>query len=195
MASTERIFFAGVATTVLLIGAGFGGGVLLGKSAMSAAPQTKVARIKSDDAPPPPARVVLPAVREASQSVSAPAPVPPVQAAIPKPPEQQASSQPEPQVIPATDIQKQDAEKEAQVHKAGAGKHQADHADRRRKTADERQRRHRLYAEKARLQAAREQQYDEQEQHEQQMRSQPQPFGIMAFDGNGPMIQSVGDSD
>lgn len=33
MASTERIFFAAVATTVLLIGAGFGGGVMLGETA------------------------------------------------------------------------------------------------------------------------------------------------------------------
>jgi hypothetical protein len=48
MASTERIFFAG-ATSALLIGAGFGGGILLGRAALEPAEQTKSARSHRGD--------------------------------------------------------------------------------------------------------------------------------------------------
>lgn len=202
MASTERIFFAGVATAVVLIGAGFGSGVMLGKTALEPTPQAKAAQIKvADKAPPPPARVVLPAITEAAPSPvtvpalsPVPAPIPPVQAAAPMPPEPQAKPAPEPNIVSEKVVQlkKQDFEKEKQAERQ-AEAYQVERAERRKKAAE--RERHRRYADrKARQVAAREQQqHEEQEQPEQQeqqqheLRRQMEPRGVLALDeGNEP---------
>jgi outer membrane biosynthesis protein TonB len=191
MASTERIFFAGVATTVLLIGAGFGGGVMLGKTAMAPVPESKLAQSKIESrAPSPPDRIVLPAITETSQHAATPPPVAPIEAAIPAPPEPQTEAQPEPQVVPTKDIKKKYSEKDKQAERqAEAEKQKAERADRRKKAA-EKERRHQRYAErKARQEIARQQQ--EQEEHQQQAQAQQQhdrearsrrQFGVVAFD-------------
>jgi outer membrane biosynthesis protein TonB len=183
MASTERIFFAGVATSVLLIGAGFGGGVMLGKTALDI-PQTKVAQTKaaSLEKPPPPARVVLQAVTEAAPTPPEPTPVPPIQAALPTAPEPQARPQPEPQVLSAIHVQ-HDIEKEKQAeHQAEADKQRAERAEQRKKTA-ERERQRRFVERKVRQEAAREQQQEHQQQEQQEVSTQRVPLGILTFDG------------
>jgi len=72
-----RIFFAGIGTTFLIVTAGFGGGVMFAKSALSESPtQTRASSHQLDQV-----RVILPTTAEA-----APAPQP---AAVP---EQQVSA-------------------------------------------------------------------------------------------------------
>src|SRR6185437_16927980 len=142
MASTERIFFAGVATSAVLIGAGFGGGLILGKTALGPIPQTKMDQTKLADKPIPPARVVLPALTTAATNL--PAPAQPVQAPI-SAVEPQAMPQPDPPK--AVDAQKQHLEKEPQAdRKAEAEKEHAERAARQKKAAE--RARHRLFAEK-----------------------------------------------
>lgn len=73
MASTARVFFAGIGTTFLIIGAGFGGGIMFAKSALHNTPpaQTRAASHAFD-----PVRVVLPTTAEAAEAPQqAPAPV------------------------------------------------------------------------------------------------------------------------
>ena len=64
MASSARIFFAGVGTTFVILGVGFGGGLLMAKSALKE-PTGYQARATAQ--PPSPARVILPASAEAAQ--------------------------------------------------------------------------------------------------------------------------------
>ena len=78
MASNARIFFAGIGTTFLIIGAGFGGGLMFAKSTLhgSAAQVRAVAQAVD------PVRVILPTTAEAAQP-----PQQPVSAAVsPSPP-------------------------------------------------------------------------------------------------------------
>jgi type IV secretory pathway VirB10-like protein len=185
MASTERIFFAGVATSVLLIGVGFGGGVMLGKTALEDVPQTKRAQTKSADTSPP-ARVVLPALTEAAPSPPARAPVQPIQAAVPVAPKTQANPQPEPELIPAQALesQKHDIEKDKE-HQAKAEKQQAERAERHRKAA-ERDRHRRVAERKARQEMARAQQKQQQDVH-----PPAEQLGVLALEeGDEPSRQS-----
>lgn len=201
MASTERIFFAGVATTVLLIGAGFGGGVMLGKTAMAPVPETKLAQTKTGSkAPSPPDRVVLPAVTETQQNAPAASPELSVQADVSTGPQQQTqqpSTQSEPQVASAKDLNKQDSEKDKQTERhAEAEKQKAAQADRRRKAA-EKERRHQLYAErKARREAVRQEQEQLQQaeiqQRKQEVHRRDRPFGIVAFDDDDDPANEAG---
>ena len=58
--SDARIFFAGMGTTVLLLGAGFSGGLMLASTAIDSLPQNKVTAADRLQ----PARVVLPTTRK-----------------------------------------------------------------------------------------------------------------------------------
>jgi hypothetical protein len=62
MASNLRIFFAGVGTTFILLGVGFGGGLMMAKSALEE-PTGDRPRASSEL---PPARVILPSTTEAA---------------------------------------------------------------------------------------------------------------------------------
>jgi hypothetical protein len=64
MASSARIFFAGIGTTFLIIGAGFGGGLMFAKSALHDTP----AQTRASSQPIDPVRVILPTPAEASQA-------------------------------------------------------------------------------------------------------------------------------
>ena len=153
--SNAHIFFAGVGTTILLIGAGFSGGLMVAKTAMEPAPQTRAA------APDrlPPARVVLPASSEAPTT-----PPPPVTegagpAALPQ---QQA----QPPIISATES-------------ARAKDREVEHAEKRKAEAAEREQRRRLVDRKAKREAAR---LAKQRQDQQQQNASPQERApIMAF--------------
>ncbi|TWC01317.1 hypothetical protein FBZ93_104596 [Bradyrhizobium macuxiense] len=103
MVSRTGIFFAGVGTTFIVLGAGFGGGLLMANSALNApaGAQTRV----SSPAPAEPARVVLPSTAEA-----APAPQPITQREPTTPetvPAQQPQVQPEPVKGVQTPVEKQ----------------------------------------------------------------------------------------
>jgi len=85
MASSARIFFAGVGTTFLILGAGFGGGLLMANSALK---EPTGYQAKSKAEPSAPARVILPTTAQAAhppeqpQEVVAVEPAPqPIQAA------------------------------------------------------------------------------------------------------------------
>lgn len=73
MASSARIFFAGVGTTFAILAAGFGGGVMLAKSALHDQP----AQTRASAEPPAPARIILaataaPAVRAPDPAIAEP---------------------------------------------------------------------------------------------------------------------------
>jgi len=62
MASNLRIFFAGVGTTFILLGVGFGGGLMMAKSALEE-PTGDRSHASSEL---PPVRVILPSITEAA---------------------------------------------------------------------------------------------------------------------------------
>src|SRR5690349_14353801 len=64
MVSVARIFFAGVATSALLVGVGFGGGILLGRAAIEPVHPTKMDQFRTAKRSLPTARVILPAPME-----------------------------------------------------------------------------------------------------------------------------------
>ena len=86
MTSKAGIFFAGVGTTFIILGAGFGGGLFMANSALkdSAGAPARV----SSPAPAEPARVILPSTAEAAQ--------PPQPATQREPATPDAASPPEP---------------------------------------------------------------------------------------------------
>lgn len=133
MASKAGIFFAGVGTTFLILGAGFGGGLLMASNALQESP-TYQARV-APPAAPLPVRVILPSTAEAAQP-----PQPPVQqvAAVPE------SATPQPQ--PAGETH---ASAEKQVEKADA-KAEAAQKERRKRYAERKAKRQ--AAERARRQ-------------------------------------------
>ena len=105
MASSARVFFAGVGTTFAILAVGFGGGVMLAKSALRDQP----AQTRASAEPPASTRVILAAT--AAPAVRAPEP------AVPEP---KAQIQPETQAaaVPAqvekTDPKKAERESRAQ---------------------------------------------------------------------------------
>jgi outer membrane biosynthesis protein TonB len=125
MASNARIFFAGVGTTFVILAIGFGGGLILAKTAMEPSASS---RSVADQ--PPPVRVILPASAEAAMP-----PQPPVEPA--------AAPEPAPPV--AVKETQQALEKEKQIERA----------ERRKAEADERARRNKYAERKARREAAR----------------------------------------
>jgi hypothetical protein len=64
MASNARIFFAGVGTTFLILGVGFGGGLILASSTLK---QPAAYQARATAEPPSPIRVILPASADAAQ--------------------------------------------------------------------------------------------------------------------------------
>lgn len=195
MASTTQVFFAGVATSVLLIGAGFVGGATLVKSALDVPQKPAEIRVTSSEAPPPPEKVVLPAGREVESN----RPTAPTVTTAPQP---QPGSTPfaEPQTTPSQDVgvQKQDLERQDHAQGRTAEREQADKAEKRK--AAQRERRHKRYAEKrARQEAARQQQQKQLQPQpdEEEVREPRGQFGIVAFEGGGaPAAQSFfGDGD
>ena len=127
--SDARIFFAGMGTTVLLLGAGFSGGLMLASTAIDSLPQNKVTAADRLQ----PARVVLPATTEAAPAVVQPAAAP-EPAATSKQPAQA-------QTLPAKEMQAAAAKAE---HDAGAAFDRLQHerpADAARSTGHHRKRR------------------------------------------------------
>ena len=107
MASNARIFLAGVGTTFIILGAGFGGGLLMANSAFE---QPTGYRSHASSKPLPPARVVLPTTIEAA--------LPPQ-----TPKEQVVGAPPEPAPQPHAPIVQAAIEKQAEkvdTRKAGA---------------------------------------------------------------------------
>jgi len=102
MASSARIFFAGVGTTFLILGVGFGGGLFMADSALK---ESSGSQAKSRVEQAVPARVILPTTAQAAE---APKPLASVQqvAAV----EPVASASPEP-VKPEKKVEKIDLKK------------------------------------------------------------------------------------
>jgi len=162
MASSARIFFAGVGTTFFILAVGFGGGLMLAKTAMEpAAPSRSVVdRL-------PPARIILPASAETATPSQPPADQPTQQ----QPPHQAVAPVEAPAPTPPVKEAQQAPEKDKQ----------AERAERRKAEAEERARRRKYAERKAKREAAR----LAMQQQEQVSRQQP---GIMAFgrdDGGG----------
>ncbi|UFX44964.1 hypothetical protein HAP47_0039440 [Bradyrhizobium sp. 41S5] len=142
MTSKTAIFFAGVGTTFIILGAGFGGGLLMASSALkdTANAQTRV----SSPAPAEPARVVLPSTAEVAQ---APQPANQPESATPE-----ASPSPQPQVQPDP-IKVVQAPVEKQVDAADARKSEVDERERRKQYAERKAKR--IASEQARRQQRR----------------------------------------
>jgi hypothetical protein len=87
MASTARIFFAGVATTFAILAGGFGAGLMLAKSAFHEPPP----RIRASSEAPSGVRVILPASAEPALQVTRAAPQPDAQPVVQPAKEVQAS--------------------------------------------------------------------------------------------------------
>jgi type IV secretory pathway VirB10-like protein len=153
MATKERIFFAGAATTFAILAIGFGGGLLMANSTL----RDEAVQRRGIIEPPRAARVIYPPSREPALQVTAAAPE-----AAPAEPSQPAQVvQALPQVSPA--IQ---AEREKQAEK------QAERAARRKAESAARERRKRLAEMKARREAY----------ARRQQESRPLEPRIMAFD-------------
>lgn len=186
MASTASVFFAGVATSVLLIGAGFGGGVTLVKTSMDVPQKAAQTKVAGPEKLPPPEKVVLPAMTEAAFPPPAPATVSHIQAAVPTAPQPQATPQLEPQAISAQDVHlpKQNIENEKRAQRqAESERQQAERAEQRKK-AVERERRHRRYAaRKARQEAVRQQQQELQQDAQREEPGERGQLGILALYG------------
>lgn len=117
MASSARIFFAGVGTTFVILGAGFGGGLMMANSALN-----ERGGYQARTAPelPSPVRVILPTTAEAAQP--------------PQPPQQTSVAQPAPEPAQA-------AEPEKRIDKPDARKAEADVRERRKRHAERKARR------------------------------------------------------
>jgi hypothetical protein len=142
MASSGRIFFAGVGTTFVILAIGFGAGLMLAKASIEPS-----ARSYSSAEPLPPVRVILPASAEPALPSQAP-----VQTADTLPEGQRA--------VPLKEAQ-QASETDKLI----------DRAERRKAEADERGRRKKVAERKARREAARLAQEQEQQQRPKQQAS------------------------
>jgi hypothetical protein len=118
MASNAGIFFAGMGTTFIILGAGFGGGLMMAKSALNE--PIGYRRLASAPEPPSPARIVLPSSAEAAQP-----PQPPPQIA--------AAPQPPPEIQPVKEAQ---PPVEKQVDKIDPKKAEAEQRERRKRYAE-----------------------------------------------------------
>jgi len=121
--SSTRAFFVGVGTTFIILGAGFGGGLMLAKNVMEPAPS---APFISPAGRLPPARVILPASAEPAMP-----PAPSVAAPAPKSGPQVV----QPQIIQTKEIQ-QPSEKDRQAERAERRKAETGERERRRRTAE-----------------------------------------------------------
>jgi len=163
MASNAGIFFAGMGTTFIILGAGFGGGLMMAKSALKEPTgyQTHAAE------PPSSARVILPSTAEAAQP--------------PQPPQQVATA-PQPPLPPQVQPVK---EAQPPVEK------QVEKVDTRKAEAEQRERRQRYAERKAKRQAERAKRQQQIEQGEHQEApimafggDEPRRSGGFSFFGN-----------
>lgn len=162
MATKAGIFFAGVGTTFVILGAGFGGGLLMANSALQESP-TYQARV-APSAAPLPVRVILPSTAEAAQP-----PQPPVQ--------QVAAATPEPappQLQPARDPQP-------------AAERQVDKTDTKKAEAEEKERRKRYAERRAKRQAVERARRQQQQVVQGERRDAP----VMAFGGDEPASRQI----
>ncbi|HEV7879257.1 hypothetical protein [Bradyrhizobium sp.] len=103
MASSARVFFAGVATTFAILAIGFGGGVILAKSALRDPAQTRAAV-----EPPAPAKIILAAA--AQPAVRAPEPTVP-ERTVPEPKSQVQPARENQAAAVPTQVEKTDPKK------------------------------------------------------------------------------------
>jgi type IV secretory pathway VirB10-like protein len=142
MASSGRIFFAGVATTFVILTIGFGAGLMLAKASVEPS-----ARSYSPAEPLPPVRVILPTSAE---------PALPSQKSV-----QSAETPPESQRDAPVREANQASEKDRLI----------DQVERRKAEADERGRRKKMAERRARREAARFAQEQERQQRSKQQAS------------------------
>jgi type IV secretory pathway VirB10-like protein len=141
MASNAGIFFAGVGTTLIILGSGFGGGLMMATSALKEPPEYQN---RASAEPPLPARAILPSTAEAEQ---------------PPQPSQQIATAPEPPLPPPLQpVKGAQAPVERQVEKL----------DTRKAVAEQRERRKRYAERKAKRQAERAKRQQQIEQGEHQ---------------------------
>ena len=142
MASNAGIFLAGAGTTFIILGAGFGGGLMMATSALK---EPTEHRNHASAEPPSPVRVILPSTAEAAQ---------------PPQPSQQTATTPQPPMPPPLQPVK---EAQAPVEK------QVEQVDTRKAEAEQRERRKRYAERKAKRQAerAKRQQQIEQGEHQE----------------------------
>lgn len=164
MASNAGIFFAGVGTTFIILGAGFGGGLMMATSALKE-PTGYQNHVSTE--PPSPVRVILPSTAEAAQ---------------PPQPSQQIATAPEPPLPPPLQPMKElPAPVEKQVEKVDTKKAEAEQRERRKRYAERKARRH---AERAN----RQQQIEQGEQQEAPIMAfggdEPRRSGGFGFFGN-----------
>jgi hypothetical protein len=108
MASNAGIFFAGVGTTFIILGAGFGGGLMMAKSALN---EPTGYQTRASAEPPSPARVILPSSAEAARP---PQPPQHIDATPQPPPQMQPVKEAEPSVekpVDKMDTRKAEAER------------------------------------------------------------------------------------
>jgi type IV secretory pathway VirB10-like protein len=119
MASNAGIFLAGVGTTFIILGAGFGGGLMMATSALK---EPTEYQNRASAEPPSPARVILPSTAEAAQ---------------PPQPSQQIATAPEPPLPPPLQPMKgAQAAVERQVENADTRKAEAEQRERRKRYAE-----------------------------------------------------------
>ena len=116
MASSARIFFAGVGTTFVILGVGFGSGLLMANSALK---ERSGYQARTAAELPSPVRVILPTTAEAAQP-----PQPPQQTS-----QQVAVVDPAPELVQAVQPEKR-------VDKPDAKKAEADARERRKRYAE-----------------------------------------------------------
>lgn len=162
MASNAGIFLAGVGTTFIILGAGFGGGLMMATSALKE-PTGYQKHVSTE--PLSPVRVILPSTAEASQ---------------PRPPSQQIATAPEPP--PQQPVKGAQAPVEQQV---------VEKVDTRKAEAEQRERRKRYAERKAKRQAERANRQQQIEQGEHQEApimafgsDEPRRSGGFGFFGN-----------
>jgi type IV secretory pathway VirB10-like protein len=162
MASNVAVFFAGVGTTFIILGAGFGGGLMMATSALK---EPTGYQNRGSPEPPSPARVILPSTAEAAQ---------------PPQPSQQIATAPEPPP-PLQPVKGAQAPVEKQVENVDARKAEAEQRERRKRYAD---RKAKLNAERAK----RQRQIEQGEQEEAPIMAfggdEPRRSGGFGFFGN-----------
>jgi glycosyl transferase family 4 len=121
MASNAGIFFAGLGTTFIILGAGFGGGLMMATSALK---EPVGYQKHTSDEPPPPARVILPSTAEAAQ---------------PPQPSQQTATAEEPPLPPT--LQQVELAVQKQVEKVDTKKAESEQRERRKRYAERKARR------------------------------------------------------
>ena len=161
MASNAGIFFAGVGTTFIILGAGFGGGLMMAKSALK---EPSGYQTRASVEPPSPVRVILPSSAEAAQ---------------PPQPSQQIDATPQP--LPIQPVKEAQSLGEKKIEKVDPRKAETQQRERRKRYAERKAKR---YMERAK----REQQIEQGERREAPILAfggdERRPSGGFGFFGN-----------